>query len=265
MVAEDPSQRGKRVQRPLRHCCQCLRHVERQQMASDSGYGKFRRAEDAQCRMERARRSESKSRRTDREWVGHTLAPKLGAEPLVTDFIRSSGQQLLVALQPLVKSLAVFIRQPTWVLGPFGEEPSDYTTEEIDNFRQKPGLLLAKRKHFESRVNSYFPICLKDGVEQDRLRAHLCNQIKAKLNGQANPKAEELFIPHYAVGCRRPTPGYKYVEGLCAPNVQIAVGDIQPTTSTGVVDAHGSEHQIDVLMCHGIRHYSSTSFSDLRH
>ncbi|KAI9676583.1 MAG: hypothetical protein M1822_008297 [Bathelium mastoideum] len=161
----------------------------------------------------------------------------------------SSGQQLLEALQPRVKNLTVFIRQPTWVLGPFGEAPTDYAAEEIDDFKKKPGLLLEKRKKFESRVNSYFAICLKNSVEQTSLRTRLAERIKTKLRGQMIQKAEELFIPQYAVGCRRPTPGVKYVESLCAPNVDIVIGNIDRMTTTGIIDGKGHEHRIDVLIC----------------
>ncbi|KAI1394479.1 FAD/NAD(P)-binding domain-containing protein [Hypoxylon trugodes] len=159
----------------------------------------------------------------------------------------SSGQQILEAVQPHAGHLTVFIRQPTWVLGPFGQQPRRYTADEVQSFKDNPENLLTKRKEFERRVNSYFGFCLKDSVQQAALRSHLTQTIKNRLKGsQYN---DEMFIPQYAVGCRRPTPGTKYIESLHAANVQLIMGDIKRIISDAVIDHEGTKHPLDVLVC----------------
>ncbi|KAK9413820.1 putative FAD/NAD(P)-binding domain-containing protein [Seiridium unicorne] len=163
---------------------------------------------------------------------------------------RSSGQQLLEALQPIADQLTVFIRQPTWVLGPFGERPRRYTADELKAFKDEPQKLLAKRKQFENRVNSYFGICLKDNPQQMALRRHLTQRIEGQLAGSKYKDADkDKFIPQYAVGCRRPTPGSKYIESLSADNVDLVVGPIRKISPDSVVDQDGKEHRLDMLIC----------------
>ncbi|KAK8018789.1 FAD-binding monooxygenase moxY [Apiospora marii] len=167
----------------------------------------------------------------------------------------SSGQQLLEALQPVAGQLTVFIRQPTWVLGPFAAPPRSYTADELQHFADHPEQLLAKRKQFENRVNSYFEICLKDSPQQAALREHLTKRIRDQLAGskyEADVNREDLeaaFIPQYGVGCRRPTPGTKYVESLAADNINLVLGPISHVDSDGVVDHRGTSHPVDALVC----------------
>ncbi|KAK7733127.1 hypothetical protein SLS53_008315 [Cytospora paraplurivora] len=162
----------------------------------------------------------------------------------------SSGQQLLEALHPGCGRLTLFVRQPTWLFGGFGGPQRRYTAEEIQNFKDQPLVLMQKRKVFESRVNSYFGLCLRESPEQAALRKHLTERIKDQLSEQDqhgfNP---EDLIPEYAVGCRRPTPGSRYIESLCAPNVDLVVGPITRITADGVVDRNGTLHPLDVLIC----------------
>lgn len=146
----------------------------------------------------------------------------------------------------------MFIRQPTWVLGPFGAPPHRYTTSELQDFTDSPETLLAKRKQFENRVNSYFGICLKDSPQQVALRRRLTQGVRDQLAGSKHEHLNELdaaFIPQYAVGCRRPTPGTKYIESLTADNVTLVVGPIARITADGVVDHEGRSHQVDALIC----------------
>lgn len=110
-------------------------------------------------------------------------------------------------------------------------------------------MLLAKRKQFENRVNSYFSICLKDSPQQEALRRSLTQKIRDQLTGSKYGGDLERFIPDYAVGCRRPTPGAKYIESLCADNVSLVQGAISHITPNAVVDHQGNHHPLDMLIC----------------
>lgn len=159
---------------------------------------------------------------------------------------RSSGQDLLRALQPQVAALTVFIRQPTWITGPVGDAPRAYTTTEIEVFTKDLDALLQKRKQFESRLNGAFSMALKDSPEQAGARSFLTTMIESKLPDSA---PTELFVPNYAVGCRRPTPGVTYIENITSSNVQLVKGNISHATKAGLVDETGKHHDLDVIVC----------------
>ncbi|KAF2867687.1 hypothetical protein BDV95DRAFT_502350 [Massariosphaeria phaeospora] len=162
----------------------------------------------------------------------------------------SSGQQILRAIQPIVSHLTVVIRQPTWILGPFGEPQRAYSAEEIQNFKDNPSSLITKRKQFESRVNSYFGFCLKDSPQQAQIRAHVTQELRKKLNAANTANLNEsAVIPSYSVGCRRPTPGVGYIEALTSPDVSLVVGQVSKATKTGIIDTNNVEHAVDVLIC----------------
>lgn len=154
------------------------------------------------------------------------------------------------AIQPIAQHLTVVIRQPTWIFGPFGEKQREYSPEEIKTFTTEPNVLTAKRKKFESKVNSYFGFCLKGSPQQVQVRSHLIEEIRKKLKAASPEKLDEsAFIPSYAVGCRRPTPGVGYIEALTSSNVSLAVGPVREVTKSGIIASNGTETEIDVLIC----------------
>ena len=161
--------------------------------------------------------------------------------------LRSSGQQILESIQPSVAHLDHFIRQGTWIFGPFGPEPPRaYTQKELRGFAETPGVLLELRKKNESRINSAFGAFLSDSKAQNEMRAHIEHEMKAKLQ---SPELEGIIIPRTGVGCRRPTPGINYLENLTADNVSIVYGEIAKVTPNGCISNSGKEHPLDVLIC----------------
>lgn len=161
--------------------------------------------------------------------------------------LRSSGQQILESIQSSVAHLDHFIRQGTWIFGPFGPElPRAYTQTELREFAETPGLLLELRKKNESRINSAFKAFLSDTKEQAEMRAHIEYEMKAKLQSL---ELEDMIIPRTGVGCRRPTPGINYLEKLTAGNVSVLCGEITKVTPKGCISSSGKEHPLDVLIC----------------
>ena len=152
----------------------------------------------------------------------------------------------MTAIQPMASRLVHFVRQPNWVTGAFGDQPRDYTNEEIEEFKNKPGHLLETRKKFERVVNSYFGNYLKDSPIQAGMRAYLAQNMKDQLKSTG---LEDVLVPNYGVGCRRPTPGVGYLEALKAENVDTVFGPLGRITATGTIDSSGKEHHIDVLVC----------------
>lgn len=74
----------------------------------------------------------------------------------------------------------------------------------------------------------------------------ITEQMKQQLNNE--PLAQHL-VPHFALGCRRMTPGSGYLESLTKENVQVVTSSVARFTETGVIDDNDHEHSVDVVIC----------------
>jgi cation diffusion facilitator CzcD-associated flavoprotein CzcO len=68
----------------------------------------------------------------------------------------SSAVQILPAIQPLVKSVTIFIRSPVWVLPDISVEAGQFSPEQIKEFVEHPEKVLALRRENERTMNSIF-------------------------------------------------------------------------------------------------------------
>ncbi|KAK2745565.1 hypothetical protein FQN57_003690 [Myotisia sp. PD_48] len=159
---------------------------------------------------------------------------------------RSSGIQVLPTIQPKVRQVTTFIREPTWVSPVQGLEQHVYTEQERRDFANKPGNLTAYRKVIERGLNGQFGIFLKDTKINNDTHTHFTQQMKEKLN---NKFLEEKLIPDWHVGCRRLTPGVGYLEALGKENVKVVYGEINEVTEKGCLCEDGKEYPVDVLIC----------------
>lgn len=133
------------------------------------------------------------------------------------------------------------------MFGPFGPSPPrDYSQSEINDFKNKPGVLLDLRKQSETRVNHSFEFFISSSPMQAELRSHLTQQMKVKLQ---NSSLESIIIPTTGVGCRRPTPGIHYLESITAPNVTVVHGPISNIVPSGCISHTGALHTLDILIC----------------
>lgn len=158
----------------------------------------------------------------------------------------SSGIQVLPTIQPHVKKVTTFIREPTYVSPVQGLEQHAFTPQELHDFAHKPGALLEYRKQVETGLNGQFSLFLKNTTTQNDTRAYMVEQMKQKLN---NKFLEEKLIPDWSLGCRRLTPGVNYLESLTKPNVSVVYGEIKEITEKGCLCDDGNEYPVDVLVC----------------
>ncbi|GLA81501.1 hypothetical protein AtubIFM56815_005155 [Aspergillus tubingensis] len=159
----------------------------------------------------------------------------------------SSGQQLLTALQPQASKLLHFIRQPNWIVGPFGGAQQTYTPDQITEWTNDPSHLLTKRKQIETVINSTFSTFLRDSPLHQGMRQYLTQTMEATLNQHNLPTSE--LLPTFAPGCRRPTPGVGYLSALSQPNTTLIVGDITRICADGLIDSTGTHHAVDAIIC----------------
>ncbi|KAF7187781.1 FAD-binding monooxygenase moxY [Pseudocercospora fuligena] len=158
----------------------------------------------------------------------------------------SSGIQVLPTIQPHVKHVTTFIREPTWVSPVQGLEQHVFSEEERDTFAKEPGKLTEYRKNIETGLNGQFALFLKNTNVNNATHDYMVQQMKEKL-GDENLISK--LIPEWSVGCRRLTPGVNYLETLTKPNVTTVYGEIEKITERGCVCDDGKEYPIDILIC----------------
>lgn len=158
----------------------------------------------------------------------------------------SSGIQVLPTIQPHVRKVTTFIREPTYVSPVQGLEQHVFTPQELHDFANTPGTLLQYRKQVETGLNGQFSLFLKGTKTQDDTRAYMIGQMKEKLN---NKLLEDKLIPDWSLGCRRLTPGVGYLESLTKENVEVVYGGITEITEKGCLCENGQEYPVDVLIC----------------
>ncbi|KAK0326392.1 hypothetical protein LTR82_002233 [Friedmanniomyces endolithicus] len=158
----------------------------------------------------------------------------------------SSGIQVLPNIQPKVKHVTTFIREPTWVSPVQGLEQHVFTPQERRDFESKPGALTEYRKGIETGLNGQFGLFLKNSTVNTATHDYFVDQMKTKLN---DDRLISKLIPDWSVGCRRLTPGVGYLKALTKPNVTTVYGEIEKITERGCVCDDGNEYPIDVLIC----------------
>ena len=158
----------------------------------------------------------------------------------------SSGIQVLPTIQPHVRKVTTFIREPTYVSPVQGLEQHVFSPQELHDFVHTPGTLLQYRKQVETGLNGQFSLFLKGTKTNQDTRSYMIEQMKKKLN---NKHLEQLLIPDWSLGCRRLTPGVGYLESLTKENVQVVYGGINEITEKGCLCDDGNEYPVDVLIC----------------
>ena len=165
----------------------------------------------------------------------------------------STGIQVVATIQPLVKELKVFIRNPTWITSNIGSSFISgstnlfYSEEQKKAWRDDPAEYLAYRKGIEGELNKRFRGSIK-GTPQQQMAIKITTDSMGK-RLQSKPELHGPLTPDFPVGCRRPTPGTGYLEALCAKNCEIIWGELEMFTERGIRTASGVEHEFDVIIC----------------
>jgi cation diffusion facilitator CzcD-associated flavoprotein CzcO len=165
----------------------------------------------------------------------------------------SSAVQIVPAIQPRVKKLTAFLRSPVWVTTGFGAKHAgpggtnfDYTAEQIQKWKANPEEYERYCRDVEGELNKRFTLMHTNGKDQAHSRELIANLMSERLN---NKELEKHLIPNFALGCRRMTPGSRYLECLSEANVQPVHTGVARLTENSVVDENGNEHMVDVVIC----------------
>jgi cation diffusion facilitator CzcD-associated flavoprotein CzcO len=166
----------------------------------------------------------------------------------------SSAVQVVPAIQPKVKKLFAFVRSPVWVTTGFGAKHAgpggtnfQYSEEQKKTFNEDPAAYYQYCRDVEGELNKRFALMHTKGKDQKASRDMIAGIMSERLG--ENDALKKHMIPEFALGCRRMTPGAKYLESLNEHNVEPIHKGVARLTQTGVVDDDGVEHEVDVVIC----------------
>ncbi|KAK2772208.1 phenylacetone monooxygenase [Colletotrichum kahawae] len=176
----------------------------------------------------------------------------------------SSGVQILPEIQPDVKELVHFVREPTWVVpgrlqllaqgaagGILGEvgmrENADFTEAQIERFKTDRIFYRKFVKAVEEVVNGNFPITLKDTEFAASVQEKATEYMKEALGG--DERLCNAIIPKFPLGCRRLTPAVDYLWALRKPNVRVVTDPIASIEAKGLRTETGELIEVDAIIC----------------
>jgi cation diffusion facilitator CzcD-associated flavoprotein CzcO len=171
-----------------------------------------------------------------------------------------SAVQVIPNIQPIVKKLIPFLRSPVWVTTGFGAQYAgpngtnfSYSEEQKKKFETDPEGFDQYVRGLEGELNKRFTLMHNHSKDQKISRDYVAEQMRKSLS---NEELAARMVPNFGLGCRRMTPGEGYLQSLSKPNVHVVHDSVVRFTKTGVIDAAGTEHHVDAVVC-------ATGFADL--
>ncbi|BGO99663.1 hypothetical protein NBRC10513v2_003890 [Rhodotorula toruloides] len=168
----------------------------------------------------------------------------------------SSAIQIVPALQPHAKRVDNYVRGSAWIATPFAStellkrkpDANNYTftEEEKERFEKDPAYYQEFRKSMEKELNAVHGVTLKGSELQTGAVAAFRELMEKKL--ETKPEIAKVFIPTFAVGCRRLTPGPGYLEALTSDNVDFVSTGIKRITESGIETNDGKHREYDTIV-----------------
>ncbi len=159
--------------------------------------------------------------------------------------VGSSASQIVPAIQPIVKHLYVFQREPGWVL-PKGEK--DFTDEQLAQFSSRWRRLRERwRLRWLLEKNLWSGRIWRPGTKANRAREQLCRDYIARKFAD-RPDLREAVTPKYPYPGKRPVLASTFYSALQKPNVELVPRAVASVTRTGIIDAEGVERAVDVIV-----------------
>jgi len=95
---------------------------------------------------------------------------------------------------------------------PQGQKNLFFDAEQKKRWAEDPKEYLRYRKDVEKELNIRFPLFIRDTPQQAIGQGfhHQRHEIGCL---SSKPELQDILMPSFAVGCRRPTPGTGYLEG----------------------------------------------------
>ncbi|KAL1850047.1 hypothetical protein Plec18167_008252 [Paecilomyces lecythidis] len=162
----------------------------------------------------------------------------------------ASAIQTLPEMQSIATHVDIYIRTPSWITGPFGSQLEGelnhtYTEEERTRFRDDIEYSLRTRKNMETSFTGMHRAFFKGSDEQKEWRTKLEKRMRELIHSE---DLQQSLIPSFEAGCRRTSPGERYLAVLQKDNVEPIFTPIQEVTPRGIRDSNGVERPVDIII-----------------
>jgi len=157
----------------------------------------------------------------------------------------SSATQVVPAIQPTVKKLYVFQREPGWVM-PKGER--DFADEERAVFTKRWRRTRERwRQRYLLEKSLWLGGINRPGTKVNREREQFCRDYIARKFAD-RPDLREAVTPTYPYPGKRPVLASTFYSALKKENVELVPKAVASVTRTGIVDVDGVERTVDVIV-----------------
>jgi cation diffusion facilitator CzcD-associated flavoprotein CzcO len=157
----------------------------------------------------------------------------------------STATQVVPAIQPTVRKLYVFQREPGWVM-PKGER--DLTEAERQRLA-KPWWRARDRARLRWALEKglWGAATFRPGTKLHQQRQQTCLDYIAKQFAD-RPDLEKAVTPTYPYPGKRPVIASTFYPALKKENVELVPKAVSAVTRTGIVDTAGVERAVDVIV-----------------
>ena len=157
----------------------------------------------------------------------------------------STGVQIVNALAPVVGHLTVFQREPGWL---FSKGEHVFTKEERRRLSRGLGYRWQRFKYFyREQTKGWGGKNLQPGTPQNAKAQAACERYIAKVF-KDRPDLAKAVTPGYPYGGKRQVLASGFYESLLLDHVTLVPQAVERVTETGIVDAEGINHEVDVLI-----------------
>jgi cation diffusion facilitator CzcD-associated flavoprotein CzcO len=157
----------------------------------------------------------------------------------------SSATQIVPAIQPLVRHLYVFQREPGWVMPKGEREFSDAERASLTSpwRRRRERWRLKWMLEKNLRGGDLF----RPGTKRNETRRQFCLAYIGRQFAD-RPDLREAVTPTYPYPGKRPVFASTFYPALKKENVELVPKAVASVTPTGIVDADGVERAVDVIV-----------------
>lgn len=157
----------------------------------------------------------------------------------------SSATQVVPAIQPIVKRLYVFQREPGWVM-PKGER--DLGDVERASFGRPWRRRWERwRQRYRTERNLWRGHFQRPGTRTNAVQQQFCLAYIAR-HFADRPDLRDAVTPTYPFPGKRPVLASTFYPALKKPNVELVPRAVASVTRSGIVDAEGVERAVDVIV-----------------
>jgi cation diffusion facilitator CzcD-associated flavoprotein CzcO len=154
----------------------------------------------------------------------------------------ASSIQVVPQIAPIVASLEVFQRTPSWILPHLGRPVLERSKRIFSVLPLAERLVRAKVYwRNELMVLGFVKDPNRMGQAETMSRDHLARQI-------TDPQLRERFNPIYRLGCKRVLISNDFYPAFNRDNVALVTEDIEWVDSSGIRTSDGIHHELDVLV-----------------